>query len=72
MASIGYTSSDIDLVCSTIGNIEFTALGTGKLGTLVPYTAFGYTNKKKQKNNDNNLGYISIDKMECFQDISPQ
>ena len=48
-----YASNDIDLGCATIENIDFTALGTGKLGMPVPYTAFGYT---KKKNNDINLG----------------
>ena len=38
----GYASNDIDLGCTTTGNIEFTALGT--------------LMKKKQKNNDINLG----------------
>ena len=38
----------LDLGCKTIGNTEFTALGTGYLGMPVPYTGFGYTNKSKK------------------------
>ena len=32
----GYASNDTDLGCKTIGNTEFTALGTGYLGMPVP------------------------------------
>ena len=55
------TGNGVDLVYTATGYIEFSALGTGQLGILVPYTIFGYTIKK---NIDINLGYITIEKIE--------
>ena len=38
----GCASNDIDLGCTTIGNIEFTALHTWYLGMHVLYIVIGY------------------------------
>ena len=46
--------NDTDFGCTTTGNIEFAALGTGQLGMPVPNTTFGYTNKKTHKSRVNN------------------
>ena len=38
----GCNSNNTDLGCTTIGNMEFNALGTGWLGIPVLYTVVGY------------------------------
>ena len=64
----GYASNDIDLGSWVQNHWEHRVycLGyrvVGYASTLQAYTAFGYTNKRK-KNNDVNLGYITIGKTE--------
>ena len=63
----GYASNDIDLGSWVQNHWEHRVYCLGYRGMPVPYTAFGYTSKKKnkqKKNNDVNLGYITIGKTE--------
>ena len=54
----------LDLGCKTIGNTEFTVLGTGVCQYLTQLLVTLAKKKQTKKNNDVNLGYITIGKTE--------